>query len=83
MGGSIRGAITKKEKVIQIIQESRRNNWREDMLRAEKELENLLTDDEIYWRHELGRIDSSGGIETLSGFTSERVKEGEITELLG
>lgn len=38
----------KKEKEIQFIQNRRQDNWREDMLKDEKELEDLLIDDKIY-----------------------------------
>lgn len=50
LGGSIKWAIARKEQEIQNVMINRGGNWRNVMLCAEKDLEDLLEEDEMYRR---------------------------------
>lgn len=48
--GSLRRAIARKEREIQDLTRTKGPNWRREMIEAERNLENLLKEDEIYWK---------------------------------
>lgn len=48
--GSLKGAIDRIEKEIQVLQNSSSNFRSEESLAKEKELDNLLEEEEIYWK---------------------------------
>lgn len=50
IGGCIRGVISRKEKELIAITDNKIGNWREEMMKAERDLEKLLEEDEIYWK---------------------------------